>query len=340
MLLGVVIMFTARISPSTISVITTYRCTAACEDCCFECSPKIDKALSFEEISEFIVKATHYYPSIKLVVFTGGECFILKEKLFFLITMCTELGLTTRCVTNAYWAKNLFRAHSYCQRLIKAGIGEINISTGLSHQEYVSHGTIINAIRALVESNIPVLVTVETDSSTSSCFDKLRSEAIVKDELNKKEPLLKVQVNSWVRFNKANEIRQINQTVDSLKYGCDNLFDAIVITPDKEISACCGITMSHIDEMHLGNINQVENYEKQQKDDFLKIWIKTEGAFQIMKHIGVSDEKLKGINHPCQACVILHKDQEVRKMLLDNYSSHVVRVFNKSKLHEMKGVEI
>ncbi len=329
-------MFVTEIAPSTISVITTYRCTAACEDCCFECSPSLDKTLSYEEIRDFIINASRRYPSIKLIVFTGGECFILKEKLFALISMCTEMGFMTRCVTNAYWAKNLFRARDYCKKLINAGLGEINISTGMSHQKYVNHGTIINAIQALIEFDIPTLVTVETDTETSSCFEKLRAEKCIQEELDKESPLLKLQVNSWVRFDKKNEVRREEQAVSSLNYGCDNLFDTVVVTPDKEIAACCGITMSHIDEMNLGHINQIENYGNQ-VEDFLKVWIKTEGAFQILKQLGVSEDKLANINHPCQACAILHKDKNIKKSLVDSYSSHVVRVVNKAKLMELTG---
>lgn len=336
MILRIVNMFIANITPSTISVITTYRCTAACEDCCFECSPSIDKTLTYEEIREFIISASQCYPSIRLIVFTGGECFILKEKLFSLIAMCTEMGFITRCVTNAYWAKNLFRARDYCKKLIDAGIGEINISTGMSHQKYVAHQTIVNAAKALTEFRIATLITVETDSESSSCFEKLRSESVIQEELDKESPGIRIQVNSWVRFDKNNEIRQEEQTVSSLSYGCDNLFDTVVVTPDKEIAACCGITMSHIDEMNLGHMSQVENYGKQ-IDDFLKIWIKTEGAFQILKHIGASKDKLKNINHPCQACAILHKDKEIKKLLVNNYPSHVVRVINKAKLQEITG---
>ncbi|MEF1255374.1 radical SAM protein [Vibrio sp. M260112] len=329
-------MFITNIAPSTISVITTYRCTAACEDCCFECSPSIDKTLTYDEIREFIINASQEYPSIKLIVFTGGECFILKEKLFALISMCTEMGFITRCVTNAYWAKNLFRARDYCQKLVDSGIGEINISTGKSHQKYVYHKTIVNAVKALTEFGIPTLITVETDSDSSSCFERLRAESLIQEELDKDSPGIKIQVNSWVRFDKQNEIRQEEQTVSSLNYGCDNLFDTVVVTPDKEIAACCGITMSHIDEMNLGHMSQVENYGKQ-IDDFLKIWIKTEGAFQILKHLGVSRDKLMTINHPCQACAILYKDEEIKKSLIINYNSHVVRVINKVKLQELTG---
>ena len=51
-------------------------------------------------------------PSIKVVVFTGGECTLLKDDLISAICFCTNLGLKTRIVSNGHWGKSLETAQN------------------------------------------------------------------------------------------------------------------------------------------------------------------------------------------------------------------------------------
>lgn len=62
------------INPQILTLITTYKCTAACENCCFNCSPQYSRLMSISEIKEYISTCKATFPSIKVVVFTGGEC--------------------------------------------------------------------------------------------------------------------------------------------------------------------------------------------------------------------------------------------------------------------------
>ena len=91
----------AAILPHTLSIITTHQCTAACEHCCFTCTPYVTKAIPHERLDSLIDEATEI-PTIKIVVFTGGECFLLGRKLDDLIARANSHGLITRVVTNGY----------------------------------------------------------------------------------------------------------------------------------------------------------------------------------------------------------------------------------------------
>ncbi|MGB7997359.1 MAG: radical SAM protein [Photobacterium halotolerans] len=320
-------LFKIDISPSTLSIITTYQCTAACADCCFECSPSITKSLSYAEMSQFIDDAIQEHPSIRLVVFTGGECFMLKEKLFSLIAKCTQLGLATRCVTNGYWAKRPEKAMEYAQKLKHAGVNEINLSTGLDHQQWVPENTIVNAVIALVSQSIFTLVTLETDTQTSDCFESFHTNPKIKQLQG--NDLFELRVNSWMSFHETSEERALVTQVNGLEKGCDNLFDVMVATPDKEITACCGLTVSHIREMKLSHIQDIGSYKREQEYDFLKLWIKIDGPYNILKKlIGDRHERLDKITHPCQACAIIHNEPDMRERLIEIYPDNIVRILN------------
>ena len=48
--------------------------------------------------------------TLKVVVFTGGECFLLGLRLRLAIAYASHRGLSTRVVTNGYWATSVERA--------------------------------------------------------------------------------------------------------------------------------------------------------------------------------------------------------------------------------------
>ena len=42
------------ISPNTLSLLTTYYCTAACKNCCFECNQERRGRMSFKQMETYI----------------------------------------------------------------------------------------------------------------------------------------------------------------------------------------------------------------------------------------------------------------------------------------------
>lgn len=89
------------IEPKSITVLCTYQCTAACKQCCFESSPAIKGGLEGEVIRARISEAKNEFHELGLVVFSGGEAFLLKEELTRSVAHATALGLKTRIVPTA-----------------------------------------------------------------------------------------------------------------------------------------------------------------------------------------------------------------------------------------------
>ena len=87
-----------------------------------------------------------------------------------------QKGLSTRVVTNGYWAKYYETAIARLKDLVDVGLTEINFSTGDEHAKYVSINNIINAVLASVHLNIPnIFISVESpqrSAITSSLFKK------------------------------------------------------------------------------------------------------------------------------------------------------------------------
>ncbi|EHU0328769.1 hypothetical protein KY023_003278 [Vibrio vulnificus] len=320
-----------KIEPNILTFITTYQCTAACKECCFECTPKLTAKLSESQILQTLQTAKDTYPSIKLAVFTGGECFLLKNSLFKAISKATSLGFSTRCVTNAYWAKTKNNANKIVDELKLAGLNELNISTGIEHQEWVDEDCVINAAEALLDRGIVTVITVEKDSETTNIYHRIMNNPRIISLFNQYDNKIIIQQNSWMPFHEDYKSRGYISS-EVLKSGCDQVFNNITITPHGIVSACCGLTMEHIPEMKLGTINNLTSFSEKQEDDFLKRWIKIDGPYSILEKMTDDHSKLNNVVHPCQACAIIHKDMEVRENIKKRYKEHIIPIIFKENI--------
>jgi len=147
--------------PTHLTILPTYRCTAACAQCCFESNPHVQGRIPIERILDYIDQAAGDFPSLRLVVFSGGECFLLRQDLDAAIERATSRGLATRCVTNGYWATSPRAARERILPLYEAGLTELNFSTGDDHQKFVPFERIVHGAVAAAESGIRALIVVE-----------------------------------------------------------------------------------------------------------------------------------------------------------------------------------
>ena len=319
--------------PDTLTLITTYQCNAACADCCFECNPQVSGRLSLVEMTSLISRAHQEFPGLRLVAFTGGECFLLKDDLFCAIEHAHKLGLRTRCVTNGFWGRSDESCNRTVGRLLDAGIDEINISTGIDHQQWVPAESVVRAARKLVGNRILTVVTVEMDATDSHCLRDLASHPEIQQLMGHPE-LFRLQCNSWMRFRHSSPKRGELQDLGELKGGCRQIFHNVTLTPAGELSACCGLTMEHIPEMKLGdavNTTSLARLYFSQLEDFLKIWIHVDGPYTIIRRLLGRDatELLSDVVHICQACVILHQHPGIRAAVAEHYAEFVPEIMSR-----------
>lgn len=319
-------------SPESITIITTYKCTAACNDCCFESNPKIKGKLDEAKIKDFILESYNSFKDLKVVIFTGGEPLLLGRSLFNCIEYASSFGLITRIVTNGYWGKTSVLAQKIAKNLKNANLSEINISTGLDHAQFVPIEHVINAIKALSEQKIPNRVTVESDFEDGSFYKNLIEAPEVEKTLNINPGLLSFQINTWMPFHTDSETRK-PPALNTVDIPCTQLFSNLVLTPHGRVSSCCGLTFEHIDQLKIGyyqNGNLKDLY-KSQFEDFLKIWINIDGPIGIIRKVMGEQfiETLGDIHHLCQACALLHKDERILNKLKDVYPLYIEEILSK-----------
>lgn len=312
--------------PDCFSVITTYRCTAECQECCFECTTDDEHKLNIEDIKSAINDAVSI-GTIKYVVWTGGECTLLGETLVDGIAYANSMGLPSRIVSNGWWAKSEYSANRLLQKLINAGLRELNISTGDNHQEFVSAETAIRAAIVGAKLGLTSVISVErTKNSLFTVEDILQNKEYIEFvNENKNIDKFKIVNPVWVSFHEDTNYEYEDYVLNNpdLNKGCNNLFTFIGVDPQGDYIGCCGLTMRYIPSMHLGNIkksNAKEVYFRQY-DDFLKRWIFVRGPLAIIRQLKVWDETIEipKFPHNCMYCAYLYNNSKIREVISKNY---------------------
>lgn len=319
-----------HILPRTLSIITTHQCTAACDHCCFNCTPKVTAAIPIERIRS-LIQETKAIPTIGLIVFTGGECFLLGDSLDEFIAQARELGHKTRCVTNGYWATKR-NASTRVDKLKRAGLNEINFSTGSKHGEFVPTENIVRGAIACAESGIISLINIETFLESTFDVEEVTENKTIKELVDSRR--LIIQRNVWIKGDGESTLTHCNEhsrfKEDRLS-GCTTALNVLAVTPSQKLVACCGLHLERIPELHLGSIQDrtLKEVIDSADDDFLKIWIHVDGPERILNFVKSHDVSYflpLSSTHPCETCLHLYKDPRVHEVIRENYHSQEERV--------------
>lgn len=194
---------------TTLCLITTHKCTSACPNCGFFCSPKQNNSMTIDSMLHYIDKSKTMFPSIYCLVLTGGEISCYKnEDIAKVITFAKSKGIiNTRIVSNAAWAKNLEAAKKYLLPLIQAGLTELNISTGDEHSMFVPINNVLNAIKAAYDNGANVLQAVENGDILSLDLQKIGGDEIINKKID--DTILKSLVLQGETHSKIETVQNI-----------------------------------------------------------------------------------------------------------------------------------
>lgn len=333
----------AWFAPEALSLITTHRCTAACEHCCFGCTPAQDQAIPIPRLHA-LVEETAGVPTLRLVVFTGGECFLLGRHLDDLIARCRRLGLRTRCVSNGSWAVHPGAARARAADLRAAGLDELNLSTGPFHARHVPWQRVAWAAAAAAEAGLQgVVVNVEAfqgagmDGATVAAHPALVEHVAAGRVRVIQAPWIPAG-SEWEAGPGPCALSHPEQHLrfrDGGSGPCDSSLRTLTVTPALDLVTCCGLNLEHIPQLHVASVRDRTLAEAlaQVPPDLLKIWIHVEGPERILAFVKDKDPgfalplESAHICHTCQylftspraLAVLARHQQEVEGRILDRY---------------------
>jgi pyruvate-formate lyase-activating enzyme len=317
--------------PRVLSLITTRRCTAACDHCCIGSSPTATGAIPIARMHELIDEAKQI-PSMMRIAFTGGECFLLGRELDALIAHAHELELETRVITNGYWAVNERAARARVRAVRTAGLDQMQISTGSFHQRFVPVERVVHAARAAAAAGIATRVAIEVcDQQT---FDETLLHAELADEVAARKVFL--GRDPWTTDAGGRGVAELsheNLLAGGAAYetgGCGQMLDTITVTPDQQLLACCGFPMEQLPELRIGSVAHaaLTDVLRSAPNELLKMWLHVAGPSGIAEFVA---RYIPGFTLPpavsiCQSCASLQRNARAMAVIAEHGAEMVQSV--------------
>lgn len=312
------------IKPSGIVLLTTLRCTAACDNCCFGCTPKQGRTMTLDEMKNYVDMSLAAYPdTISSLDLTGGECMLLGKDIERIMSYAKSKGLKSSMVSNAFWATDYDKAYSTLKRLKRCGLTKVSFSTGADHNRYVPWMNVRNASVAASRLGMETELRVELQFGHMEIARELEND---KDILElKNQGILKFSMNTWMNYSKDNRERnrKMRYIGSVKKNSCQSLFQSIIINPYGEVYACCGIGVCHIPQMRLGNVYQepVNVIYERAFEDFMKVWLFVDGPDAVLKYVHQkTGQKFPcHTSHLCDICRAIFRDKTIIPLINENF---------------------
>lgn len=320
---------------NTLTILPTYQCTAACENCCFSSSPSVKGRIPQERILRYIQEGAEQ--GIRLLVFSGGEAFLLRHDLNEAIALASSLGMKTRIVSNGYWAIREDVALDKLRALQEVGLDEINFSTGDFHQRFVPVKRVINGVIAAITLGMSCAVMVELHGDRTFTQELLlndeRLSSLLTDE--SRRSLLTILESPWMPNDPASRVSyQGHEEMLANRHNvhgrkrCSSVLSTVIVDPNEHLGACCGLTRAQIPELDLGSLQErsLQEMVNEAQQDFMKLWIFTEGPERILAWAAEKDPSIEWENqyaHICDACRRVYQDDKVRAVIRQHYEEKV-----------------
>jgi hypothetical protein len=312
--------------PRVLSLLTMRRCTAACDHCAIGGSPRARGAIPVARMHALIDEALRI-PSIERVVFSGGECFLLRDDLDRLVAHAVLNGFGTRAISNGYWAIGEDAARKRIAPLRAAGLQELMLSTGSFHQRYVPLERVVFAAREAARAGIAVRVSVE--DCDQSPFDASVVEAALAPEIAGRRVV--VGRDPWITdAGRRGEttLTHEQRTAQRGAYAggrCGQILTVVTVTPEQRLTACCGFPTEELPALAIGSVADapLDEVLENAPDVLLQMWLHVAGPQRIAEFVAryAPGFALPAAPSICEACTYLQRDERAMRVLAEHGSA-------------------
>lgn len=316
-------------SPTKIGLISTFRCTAACENCCFGCNPRQGRAMTLDEMKSYVDKCLEAWPdTIRSLDITGGECMTIQDTVEGIAEYATQRGLEVCILSNAFWATSKAKTTRTLRRLADKGVKIAIFSTGDNHTKFVPFKNVRTAAVTAARIGLETKMRVELHYGSAPLIKDINEDAELVRLVNTGK--IELTYGDWMYFVKKGRSIKLDCVRGREHKPCNELFYAVSINPYGEVYCCCGLPNSRIPYMRLGNINKepIRDIYERAFDDVLKVWLKLKGPKHILEYV----QKKTGwkfdwhTNHECDLCRLIFTDPRILPFLREHYYDYIDNV--------------
>jgi MoaA/NifB/PqqE/SkfB family radical SAM enzyme len=288
---------------TSITILYSYKCNFQCKHCSVNAGPQYGEILPISYIEKTIKEASET-ASIQVVVATGGEPTLFPNHLEFLIRAASDLGLVTRLVTNAWWARTQERARASVRKWASLGLEELNVSYDDFHAEFLSmyggENNVLNAVKAALEEGLRVAIAV-----TKTLSSKITGEYI-RERLGDLSSDVLITEDFISPTSKASALYDKVSMRAPPVGGCTYAGAEISVHPNGDIAFCCGHIIA---DPASGWFTRVGNTKREHLWDVVDrirrnalVWyLRLLGPHALVRRLNDREE----VKHVCHACHLL-----------------------------------
>ena len=261
-------------------------------------------------------------PQMEWISITGGEPFLLYDKMLRIIHHASELGLKTECVTNCYWATSREKAEDRLRELVEAGLDVINISVDDFHQRFIPFERVRNCYEAAKSLGLKIVI-----QSVYGRGSRLRLDEIIRrlggDGIKVLGPkprgkaLYAIAIESgFIPIGRGARIPREEWPIGSgpVEGPCKVVLRDISISPEGRLLPCCSAA-GLLPQASIGSLAEkslMELLEEALEVELLK-WLREVGPWGIAEKTGFRPDP-EGYVNRCHLCY------EVLRSAMDLYS--------------------
>ena len=282
------------------------RCNIRCAHCVAAGETPDDKKMELARAKEIIREMSG--AGVTGISFTAGEPFIYFEDLLELVSLCRQLNIYSRVVTNSYWAKNQQNAEEKLDLLKQCGVSQLRLSYSRWHQQHVPRENVLYAAYACIQKGIDYFISFVTDFMEE---DDGNEQFLQDNELKYfPEPV--------IYAGRADSIDRKKLFTDYQKNDCKmNPY----LAPDLNMYACCdgGSHFTATDFFLLGNLenHSVDRLLTKSENHPLYNCIRTKGITTIASFAGIKAREIVTYRK-CELCKKLFDSEELLKKLTES----------------------
>ncbi|MBW2558296.1 MAG: radical SAM protein [Deltaproteobacteria bacterium] len=257
------------------------RCNIRCEHCVAADDIPDSRKMDHNKAKEIIVDMAQ--AGVGGISFSAGEPFLYFNEIAELVSLCRQLGIYTRIVTNSFWAKTAEASESLVSELKEKGLCQLRLSYSRWHQKNVSRNNVLNAARSCRKIGLDYFISFVTDFS----LEDDPYEQFLRDHnlIFFPEPI--------IYAGRAASFKRRDILTDYQANCCDmNPY----LTPDLEMYACCDAGGNFLETgfFHLGNLNDytMEELFTKTETDRLYNLIRTMGITNIASFTGMKAREI------------------------------------------------
>jgi hypothetical protein len=293
----------------------------------------VTKAVPVQHLHRYIDQAAEI-PSFMVVVFTGGECFLLGRDLDDLVERASGHNLITRFVSNGYWATSRRTARQRIEKLVACGLNEANFSTGDFHAKYVDPTYVQNGAMAAADAGLTSLIMIEVFRESAFDFDAFAERPGFRDYVESGQIILKA--SPWMTFGGTASVTYASKYIQQVRQynsACSSSLDVVAINPDEHLISCCGLTFEEIEELHLGDLkkNTIQEILSGTPTDFIKVWIHVCGPQAIIDYARKYDPSIKerdNLAHICDSCRYMYHDPRIKTVIREHPPEDITEIMD------------